>query len=232
MTIAMRTPMIAITVYWRFRYADAPSWMAAAISRIRALPDGIRRTRRMRMTANSTAATPPATPNRTKLGSTYLSTNLSTNTTPEIARSERVSQPSTEHAAAPPDHHAAEHHQARHEDAGDEDQGALVLLGERQRKRPGGFGWNGDQRVLLGQPLERSQGQLEVGVAVVGRQGAVLRKVRRAYHHDPSSLCAHRLQRLHDVEGSGDVARLTAEVLDRTRLRDRVGGGRRGRERN
>src|SRR5712691_9160441 len=104
--------------------------MAAAISRIRALPAGIRRTRRMRMIANSTAATPPATPNRTKLGSTYLSTK--TDPTLEWARSERVSQPSTEHAPAPPDHHAAEHHQARQEDARDEDQGALVLLRKGQ----------------------------------------------------------------------------------------------------
>src|SRR6266852_5040423 len=117
--------------------------MAAAISRMRALPAGIRRTRRIRTTAHSTAATPPTTPNRTKLGSTCLSTNLSTDTTLErTARSERVSQPSTEHATAPPDHHAAEHHEARHEDAGDEDQGALVLLGQRQRKGPGGFGWS------------------------------------------------------------------------------------------
>src|SRR5258708_34457905 len=168
--------------------------MAAAISRMRALPAGIRRTRRMRMTPNSTAATPPATPNRTKLGSTYLSTNLAADTTLErTARSERVSQPSTEHATAPPDHHAAEHHQARHQDAGDEDQGALVLLGERQRKRPGGFWWNGDQRVLLGQPLEGSQGQLELGVAVVGRKGAFLREIRRTHHHDPSSRRSGRL---------------------------------------
>ncbi len=29
-----------IVVYWRLRYALAPAWIAAAISRIRSLPDG------------------------------------------------------------------------------------------------------------------------------------------------------------------------------------------------
>ena len=40
MTTATTTPMMAMTVYCRFRYADAPSWMAAAISCMRALPGG------------------------------------------------------------------------------------------------------------------------------------------------------------------------------------------------
>src|SRR5260370_12735549 len=181
------------------------------MSGMRAFPAGIRKTRRMRTTANSAAATPPTTPNRTKLGPTCLSTNLSTDTTLErVTRSERVSQPSTEHAPAPPDHHAAKHHQARHEDAGDEDQGALVLLGECQRKRPGGFGWNGDQRVLLGQPLERGQGQLEIGVAVVGGKGAVLREIRRTHHHDPSSRRTARFPtRVHKSAVHAEYAALT-----------------------
>ena len=71
-TIAMTTPMIAITVYWRFRYAAAPSWIAAAISRIRSLPVGLARTRNIRTTAKATAASPPATPNHAVLGSIYL----------------------------------------------------------------------------------------------------------------------------------------------------------------
>ncbi len=33
-------PTMPIVVYWRLRYADAPCWMAAAISRIRSLPAG------------------------------------------------------------------------------------------------------------------------------------------------------------------------------------------------
>ena len=32
------TPTPAIVVYWRFRYAEAPSWTAAEIERIRSLP--------------------------------------------------------------------------------------------------------------------------------------------------------------------------------------------------
>ena len=61
MTSAMTNPMIAMTVYWRFRYADAPSWMAAAISCMRALPGGMRSTRKIRTMAKMTAAAPPAT---------------------------------------------------------------------------------------------------------------------------------------------------------------------------
>src|SRR5688572_444525 len=34
------TPAIEMVVYWRFRYACAPCWMAAAISCMRALPAG------------------------------------------------------------------------------------------------------------------------------------------------------------------------------------------------
>ncbi len=61
MTTAITTPMMAMTVYWRFRYADAPSWMAAAISCMRALPGGWRSTTKIRATAKMTAAAPPAT---------------------------------------------------------------------------------------------------------------------------------------------------------------------------
>ena len=32
------TPTPAIVVYWRLRYAEAPSWMAAEMVRIRSLP--------------------------------------------------------------------------------------------------------------------------------------------------------------------------------------------------
>ena len=32
------TPTPAIVVYWRFRYARAPSWTAAEIERMRSLP--------------------------------------------------------------------------------------------------------------------------------------------------------------------------------------------------
>src|ERR1700760_578074 len=32
------TPTAAIVVYWRVRYADAPSWTAAEIERMRSLP--------------------------------------------------------------------------------------------------------------------------------------------------------------------------------------------------
>ena len=32
------TPTTAMIVYWRFRYAEAPSWTAAEIARIRSLP--------------------------------------------------------------------------------------------------------------------------------------------------------------------------------------------------
>ena len=35
------TPTMPIVVYWRLRYAWAPAWMAAAISRIRSLPAGL-----------------------------------------------------------------------------------------------------------------------------------------------------------------------------------------------
>ncbi len=34
------TATTAMVVYWRFRYAAAPSWIAAAISRMRSLPCG------------------------------------------------------------------------------------------------------------------------------------------------------------------------------------------------
>src|SRR6267378_4504915 len=138
--------------------------MAAAISRMRSLPVGRRRTRPMRTTANSTAARPPATPKRTKLGSTNPPRLTSPNKT---ARSERVYEPSTEHATAPPNHDAAEDHEARHEDARDEDQGALVLLGERQGKGAARLRWDGDQGVLLGQPLKRGQCDLQVGATGV-----------------------------------------------------------------
>src|SRR5437867_232723 len=46
--------------------------MAAAISRIRSLPFGWLRTRKMRTTAKATAASPPATPNQAVLGSIDL----------------------------------------------------------------------------------------------------------------------------------------------------------------
>ena len=32
------TPTTAIVVYWRLRYAEAPSWTAAEIERMRSLP--------------------------------------------------------------------------------------------------------------------------------------------------------------------------------------------------
>ncbi len=32
------TPTAAMVVYWRFRYAEAPSWTAAEIERMRSLP--------------------------------------------------------------------------------------------------------------------------------------------------------------------------------------------------
>ena len=35
------TPTRAMVVYWRLRYACAPAWIAAAISRIRSLPAGL-----------------------------------------------------------------------------------------------------------------------------------------------------------------------------------------------
>src|SRR5438270_774437 len=43
--------------------------MAAAISRIRSLPVGLLRTRKIKATAKSTAASPPATPNKAVVGS-------------------------------------------------------------------------------------------------------------------------------------------------------------------
>src|SRR3954465_11037929 len=43
-----RTPTPAITVYWRFRYAEAPSCTAPEAARMRALPaDSPRRCRRL-----------------------------------------------------------------------------------------------------------------------------------------------------------------------------------------
>src|SRR5712691_3274536 len=189
--------------------------MAAAISCIRAFPVGRRRTRRMSRIAKRTAARPPATPNKTRFGSTNPSTVKKRK---KAARSETVYEPSTEHAPAPPHHHAAEHDQARHENAGDEDQGALVLLRQGERQRAAGFGRYGDQRVLLRQPLERGQRQLEVGVAVGGRHGAVLREGGRADHHDAGALrTSGLLYRLHDVEGPGGVSSLPRQVLYRTR---------------
>src|SRR5438477_6742812 len=185
--------------------------MAAAISRMRSLPVGSRRTMTIKTTANSTAARPPATPNRTRFGSTNPPRLTSPN---KKARSERVYEPSTEHAAAPPHHDPAEHHQAWHQDAGDEDQSALVLLRERQRKSAARLRRDGDQGVLLGQPLERRECQLEVEVAVVGGQGPVLRKAGRPDDHDPGSLRAGRLlERRHDGERSSGISRLAAQVL-------------------
>ncbi len=35
------TPTMAMVVYWRFKYALAPCWMAAAISCIRSVPAGL-----------------------------------------------------------------------------------------------------------------------------------------------------------------------------------------------
>src|SRR5260370_30668438 len=199
--------------------------MAAASSRIRSLTAGTRRTRAMRTTAKKTAAPPPATTNRTRFGSTNpLPKPLNQKT----ARSERVYEPSTEHAPPPPDHDPDEHHQARHQDAGDEDERALVLLRERQREGAAGLGRDGDERVLFGQPLKRRQREFKVGVAVVGRQGAVLGEPAGADDHDPRALGAGRLlERFHYVERSGGIACLAAEVLHRARL----GDGGRGRRR-
>src|SRR6185437_14585063 len=116
-----------ITVYWRLRYADAPSWMAAAISRIRSLPVGMRNTMKMSTTAKATATRPPATPYRTTFESTRPSTRPSATS---AARSERVYEPSTEHAAPPPDQDPAEGDEPRHEGRRDEDDVGLVRLGQ------------------------------------------------------------------------------------------------------
>src|SRR5256885_5548311 len=90
----MTTPMIAITVYWRLRYAAAPSWIAAAISRIRSLPVGLARTRKIRTMAKATAASPPATPNHAVLGSIYL---LVSRKRRKMPRLERLVEPEIHH---------------------------------------------------------------------------------------------------------------------------------------
>jgi hypothetical protein len=41
-------PIPAMIVYWRLRYACAPSWIALAISFIRSLPWGWRTTQKIR----------------------------------------------------------------------------------------------------------------------------------------------------------------------------------------
>src|SRR5260370_4632493 len=137
---------------------------------MRSLPVGRRRTRKINTIAKRTAAMPPATPNKTRFGSTNPSTVKKQK---KAARSETLYEPSTEHAAAPPDHHPAEHDQARHEHRGDEDQGALVLLREGSRQRAPGFGRYRDQGSLLAHPLAQAQGQLEVGAALGGGHRAV-----------------------------------------------------------
>jgi len=57
----------AMIVYCRRRYAWAPSWMAAAIDRIRSLPAGFRSTCTIRPTPYSTAMTPATTASQTVL---------------------------------------------------------------------------------------------------------------------------------------------------------------------
>ncbi len=44
----MTAPIPAMIVYWRLRYAWAPSWIALAISLILSLPSGCRRTQKIR----------------------------------------------------------------------------------------------------------------------------------------------------------------------------------------
>ena len=56
--IATTTPTIAIAVYWRVRYAFAPSWMAAAMSCIRSSPAGCASSHRLVAMQYSTAITP------------------------------------------------------------------------------------------------------------------------------------------------------------------------------
>ena len=45
----MTAPIPAMIVYCRLRYAWAPSWIALAISFIRSLPSGCRRTQKIRI---------------------------------------------------------------------------------------------------------------------------------------------------------------------------------------
>src|SRR5205823_2771324 len=54
-----------MTMYWRLRYAAAPSWMAAAIWIMRSLPGGLLRTYAVRMPAKTTATAPPPIARRT-----------------------------------------------------------------------------------------------------------------------------------------------------------------------
>ena len=51
-------PTIPIVVYWRFRYAPAPCWIAAAISCMRALPGDWARIQRTEKIPYRIAATP------------------------------------------------------------------------------------------------------------------------------------------------------------------------------
>src|SRR5581483_8478616 len=56
--IATTTPINAIIAYCRLRYADAPSWIACAISRIFSLPCGCRSTQPMSTRPQTSARTP------------------------------------------------------------------------------------------------------------------------------------------------------------------------------
>ena len=58
----MTTATMAIVLYWRFRYAMAPSWMALEISCMRSLPAGSLLIRVMRTDAYSAASTPATSP--------------------------------------------------------------------------------------------------------------------------------------------------------------------------
>ncbi len=60
MATSSTIPTIMIVVYWRFRYALAPAWMAAAISCMRSLPAGRRKMADIENTPYSTARTPAA----------------------------------------------------------------------------------------------------------------------------------------------------------------------------
>ncbi len=62
MTMARMTATIAIVVYWRFRNAIAPSWIAAAIDCIVALPAGCLSTQEARYTPYRIAMMPATRP--------------------------------------------------------------------------------------------------------------------------------------------------------------------------
>src|SRR5579859_2761902 len=102
--------------------------MAAAISCMRALPGGMRSTRKMRTMAKMTAAAPPATAYKAAVELSSEVTRAKRLMEGQTSTSEpgRVRGRSGEDPAPPPHRDAGHDDDARHQNGGDEDDVALV----------------------------------------------------------------------------------------------------------